>query len=151
MKVVICTQYRENYGTESAPHWKFKGGSTYVVEGLTTAQAARAATSGCPTLTSLIAYRNPMAEESVIDVSVVEDDAVICDSWESVTKLHYVGGQWHATEVIENDEYGYMRKEIARKVHTWILGKDIDSHRVVYVMRSGGELTHAQLEQKLAA
>ena len=33
-KLIISTQYCENYGTPSDPYWKMKGGSEYVVEGL---------------------------------------------------------------------------------------------------------------------
>lgn len=33
-KLIISTQYCENYGTEADPYWKLKGGSEYVVEGL---------------------------------------------------------------------------------------------------------------------
>ena len=43
MKLVINTQYKENYSFDNdgypvegpETHWKFKGGDTYVVEGLT--------------------------------------------------------------------------------------------------------------------
>ncbi len=48
MKLVICTQYRENYGTEDRPYWKMKGGNVYVVENLTMSQAQKAIASGCP-------------------------------------------------------------------------------------------------------
>lgn len=33
-KLIISTQYMENYGTVADPYWKMKGGSEYVVEGL---------------------------------------------------------------------------------------------------------------------
>ena len=33
-KLIISTQYCENYGTEADPYWKLKGGFEYVVEGL---------------------------------------------------------------------------------------------------------------------
>lgn len=32
MMLVIETQYRENYGTEQEPYWKFKGGGSYKIE-----------------------------------------------------------------------------------------------------------------------
>ncbi len=41
MKIVLCTQDRENYGAhawdgqgECPAHWKYKGGDTYIVEGV---------------------------------------------------------------------------------------------------------------------
>jgi hypothetical protein len=46
MKIVFFTQYRENYDAhdwdgegECPQHWKCKGGSTYVVENVSAAQA----------------------------------------------------------------------------------------------------------------
>ena len=39
MKVVINTQYKENYGTVSEPYWKFKGGSTYIIAASDRAEA----------------------------------------------------------------------------------------------------------------
>ena len=33
-KLIIATQYCENYGTEEDPYWKMKGGMEYVVSGL---------------------------------------------------------------------------------------------------------------------
>lgn len=33
-KLLITTQYCENYGSAEEPYWKFKGGSEYVVKGL---------------------------------------------------------------------------------------------------------------------
>ena len=32
--LVIDTQYKENYGSEEQPYWKFKGGSSYKVLGI---------------------------------------------------------------------------------------------------------------------
>jgi hypothetical protein len=39
MKVVINTQYKENYGSEAEPYWKFKGGTTYIVAASDRAEA----------------------------------------------------------------------------------------------------------------
>ena len=59
MKLVINTQYKENYSFDNdgypvegpEAHWKFKGGDTYVVEGLTPNQCLSIAEKGIPTLT----------------------------------------------------------------------------------------------------
>ena len=32
MKLVITTQYMENYGDSESPRWKFKGGANYVTD-----------------------------------------------------------------------------------------------------------------------
>ena len=59
--LVIQTQHRENYGAhnwdgegECPQHWKFKGGNTYFVTDLTTAQIDKIAQKGIPTLSLLI-------------------------------------------------------------------------------------------------
>ena len=34
MKILITTQYQENYGTDADPYWKMKGGSDYFITGV---------------------------------------------------------------------------------------------------------------------
>jgi hypothetical protein len=121
MKLVIQTQYCENYGDEAQPHWKFKGGSTYIVANITTAQATRIAAEGIPTLTQLIEYSNPMTREYVLGFNVVEDDSTVCEPWETPTVCSYAEGAWHASEETLNDEYGYMRQDIGRKLSVWTM------------------------------
>ena len=121
MKLVIQTQYCENYGDEDQPRWKFKGGSTYVVENITPKQATRIESQGIPTLTELVEYSNPMSREYIIDYAVREDDAVVCEPWETPTVCSYSEGAWHASEEILNDEYGYLREDIGRKLSVWTM------------------------------
>ena len=63
MKLIIDTQHRENYGCprlgwiqagECLEYWKNKGGSTYVVENLSSAQVSKIRKEGIPTLSKLI-------------------------------------------------------------------------------------------------
>ena len=83
MKLVIQTQYKENYAAHnedyvqgvSVDHWKFKGGSTYVVENITPAQARNIEMDGIPHLTALIEERNESFEEYILDHDIVADDA----------------------------------------------------------------------------
>jgi hypothetical protein len=149
MKVVIHTQYRENYGTEDVPHWKFKGGTTFVIPGLTQAQADKAWISGCPTISNLINYSNPMSEEYITSIGIAPDDKEVCDPWETFTNLRYVGGEWHATEVTENGEYGYMREGIARKVVTYVLGKFEETAKVSIVLKDGREMSYTDAMKEL--
>jgi hypothetical protein len=121
MKLVIQTQYCENYGDEDSPHWKFKGGSTYIVANITTAQATRIAAEGIPTLTQLIEYSNPMTREYILGYTVREDDSTVCEPWETPTVCSYSDGAWHASEETLNDEYGYMRQDIGRKLSVWTM------------------------------
>jgi len=128
MKLVIQTQYCENYGAhdwsgegECPQYWKFKGGSTYIVQNITPAQAARIAAEGIPTLTALIEYSNPVTREYILDYSVREDDFEACEPWETPTVCRYAEGAWHASEEVINDEYGYLRSDIGRKLSVWTM------------------------------
>ena len=61
MKLVIQTQFKENYGAhdwdgegECPQYWKFKGGETYVFPNLIPNDVTRIRESGIPTLGNLI-------------------------------------------------------------------------------------------------
>jgi hypothetical protein len=65
MKLVIQTQFKENYGAhdwdgkgECPQDWKFKGGETYVFNNLSPNDVTRIQESGIPTLTRLIENRD---------------------------------------------------------------------------------------------
>jgi hypothetical protein len=70
MIVVIDTQYKENYGTETEPYWKFKGGSSYKVvgvpEGMDPAQVV-------VKLAAQIEYSGAFSEEYILGHSVEAD------------------------------------------------------------------------------
>ena len=149
MKLVIDTQFRENYGSVEQPYWKFKGGDTYVVENLTAPQAARCVEDGIPTLTALINSMNPMFEEYVVSHGVVEDAAVVCEAWEAPTKLSWVNNRWTATRITENDEYGYMRQDVERKIETYdmLMGGQRENYTCTYVMRNGDVVKSTDIEE----
>ena len=143
MKLAIYTQYAENYGAhdwegegECPQYWKMKGGSTFVVENLSVEQARNAIESDIPTLRGLIEYSNHGGRESVVDFSILDNDVEVSEPWETVTRLAYVDGRWVATEVEENGEYGYMRREVKVKRSSW-------------VMVQGGERTEYKCEYEL--
>ena len=121
MKLVIGTQYCENYGDEREAHWKYKGGTTYVVENITPTQRERIEREGIPTLKQLIEYKTSMTEEYILDYSVVEDDAPIGEPWETPTVCQYAEGAWHASIETLNDEYGYLRADIGRKLEVYTM------------------------------
>tara|TARA_R100001594_G_C3964110_1_gene246096 strand:- start:205 stop:507 length:303 start_codon:yes stop_codon:yes gene_type:complete len=98
MKLVINTQYLENYNTtgEGEPYWKAKGGSTYVVEDVDRRDAKiRIA----PTIIEFVTSRNEMFQEYILSVDVVEDDTKVCEEWD------------HPTKFIETDD-GWMCKDL---------------------------------------
>ena len=73
MKVLITTQYRENYGSENEPYWKFKGGEVFIVPDLTVAQTLKVKEQGIPTLKALIETRSDMYEEYVVDYALAQE------------------------------------------------------------------------------
>lgn len=139
MKLVIQTQVRENYGDAASPYWKFKGGETFVVPNLTPAQAARVQEDGIPTLRALIETSSDMFEEYIIGHNVVEDAAVVCEEWETPFELFWEQGRWVARRTVKNDEYGYMRQEIAAKTEQYIMhmGGERAEYSVMYTLRDG--------------
>lgn len=167
MKLVITTQYRENYGAHDwdgkgacPQYWKCKGGDVYVVPNLSEAQIKKVNASGIPNLTALIESRSEHSEECVIGWSVVNDDAKVCDEWDTPTNLYYEDGRWVARIYAENGEYGYMRREVASRFETYTMltGGWHADHSVVYTMRNGDvvDSTEVQdyftkLEEKVAA
>ena len=152
MKIVIQTQVRENYGSADEAYWKFKGGNTFVVPNLTPAQAMQVKEDGIPTLTALINTFNPMFEEYVVDYAIVDNDAVVCEPWETPFELHWKGGRWIANRTVENGEYGYMRQEVERKTEEYDMemGGGRANYRVVYTMRNGDMVTGEQVSQYLS-
>jgi hypothetical protein len=149
MKIVIQTQIRENYGDADKPYWKFKGGDTYVVSNLSVAQTLKVKDQGIPTLKALIETRNEGFEEYVVDWSIVDDDAVICEEWETPTQLSWEQGRWVARRTIDNGEYGYMRSEIASKSEEYdmLMGGGRENYKVTFLMHTGETLSSEGLEQ----
>ena len=158
MKLVIQTQIKENYGAhdwdgqgECPQYWKFKGGNTYVVEGLNGKQINKIAAAGIPTLSGLITTADDSWEEYILDWEIAEDSAKVCDDWESPIVMSYVDGAWRACKITENGDYGYMRKEIASQTRTWTMlqGGGEENHVVEYVMEDGKTVSYDQLSNYL--
>ena len=152
MKIVITTQVRENYGSADKPYWKFKGGETFVVPDLTVEQVMKVKERGIPTLTALIEVRNPMFEEYVIDWSILDNDTVVCEEWETPFELRWIGGRWVANRTVENGEYGYMNSKVERKTEEYDMemGGGRANYRVVYTMRNGDMVTGEQVNEYLS-
>jgi len=151
MKIVIQTQVRENYaaheGFKGEYRWKYKGGNTYVVPNLTANQVLKIKDQGMPTLTSLIEERNNSFEEYILDYSFHDDDDVVCDEWETPYELFWEQGKWVARRTVENGEYGYMRRDIARKTEQYdmLMGGGRENYVASYEMRDGRILNEDEL------
>lgn len=70
-KLLIQTQVLENYGTESEPYWKAKGGGDYVVKNF---RKFNAATEVVMALRGQIEQDNEFVREYIIGWEVVADD-----------------------------------------------------------------------------
>lgn len=126
MKLVIQTQYCENYGAhdwngegECPQYWKFKGGETYVVPNLSSDQVTQVIDRGIPTLRALIEYSNEASREYILDWSVHDDADVVAEPWETPFELFWEQGRWVARRTVKNDEYGYMRADIGSKTESY--------------------------------
>jgi hypothetical protein len=71
-KLMISTQYTENYGSADEPYWKFKGGMEYFV--LMDKGTQTEATMLVMAARSKIEFANDMATEYIIDWKIVADD-----------------------------------------------------------------------------
>ena len=147
MKLVIQTQVKENYGAhdwdgtgECPQYWKFKGGSTYVVENIDPPTARNIEMDGVPTLAPLLESKDECFEEYILSHELMEDDAVVCEHWETPIVLDkpedVQAGIWRATKTYINGEYGHMNKAIAQKRQSWMLG-DEAGMIVTWVMCNG--------------
>ena len=156
MKLVIQTQVKENYGAhdwdgkgECPQYWKFKGGNTYVVENLSAKSMQRIADLGIPTLTDLIESRSEAWEEYIIDWEIREDDAKVCDEWDSPIVLGYAreAAEWVAVRITNNDEFGYMRKEIVQKRESWSMlpNGEQDNYQQQFTMVDGSVIKYSDL------
>ena len=125
-KLVIHTQYKENYGAhdwdgkgECPQYWKFKGGTTYVVPNFKDFNNVE---SVIKSLEALITYSNDGSKEYILEWSIVPHSQKVCEDWESPTNLWLNPvGKWEAIKVTDNREDGWMRKEILEKTETWTL------------------------------
>ena len=133
--LVIQTQHRENYGAhnwdgegECPQHWKFKGGSTYFVTDLTTAQINKIAQKGIPTLSVLIESRNEMFEEYILDWEIRDlgkngdGKGPICEPWETPVQFFYEDGWKCRTHHTPHPEYTHYASGITGKAEQWTPG-----------------------------
>ena len=152
MKLVIQTQYKENYGYpewdgkgECPQYWKFKGGSTYVLPHFTDFNNVKEIVSK---ISKLIEYSNPASQSYVLNWSVEENNEKVCESWETITQvfINKKTGDVVAMKVIDNrpdeDGYGgYMRDEILEKTESWTMMPEGErkGYSATYLMRDGCE------------
>lgn len=155
-KLVIYTQYYENYGIHDwdgngpvPQRWKSKFGDVHVVENLSDRQISQINTQGIPTLISLIEYSNDSSREDIASYKIVDDNHEVCEDWESPYILEYDNNCrcWNTKKVEKND--GQFRHEIDSKVSTKTLrpGGESENYVAMYYMKSGEILTYGELQE----
>jgi len=123
MKLVIYTQYVENHSYR----WKCKGGSIFVVEGITKETPVE---NVLDSLSPLIEYDNSMSKEYITSGDVVNDERIPWEEWGTPIFLEQDG---KATIISKPDEFspeGYKGK-----VETFVLkeGQEREHYRCTYL------------------
>ena len=143
-KLVIQTQYRENYaypdwdGKGECPQaWKFKGGSTYVINSF---KDFNKVTEVMKQLDALITIGNEGFEEYILSWEIVPQARKVCEDWETVTQLWLNPvGKWEALKITNNRDDGWMRSEILEKTESWIMAPNNErvKYKAEYLMEDG--------------
>lgn len=159
MKIVIQTQYCENYawdsegnlGTGADAYWKFKGGATYIVNDVSVEQAQ--SQSFWNELSALVEYSNDASKEYVLDMKTVDDIDFKAEDhyqpWETPIMITPAEYGFIATKKYNNDEYGYMRPEIKSQFETWTMlpGQEREDYSCSYEMKNGLLLSYDELQK----
>ena len=73
MKLMITTQFWENYGSPHNPYWKMKGGNDYVVKNVTDDADAL---DKMMSVKNIVEHSGDYSKEYIIDWALVNDDYV---------------------------------------------------------------------------
>ena len=133
-KLVITTQYMENYGCAKDPYMKFKGGNTYELPNcgdLNENEIATIVAQVRPYITTTLIESNGGCEEYIVDFKVVNHSTKTVEDWETVTEFNLIGGSVNFMKVTDNREDGWMKKEILERTETWT-GNMSDTKRANY-------------------
>ena len=155
-KLVIHTQYRENYAAHNdgynhgvdQPHWKFKGGTTYVFPNF---QDFNNVNDIVARVTDMITFSHEAAEEYVLNWSIVPQSEKICEDWDTPIVLSFYNDDIIAIKITDNREGGWMRDEILELTETWTLSPENERHNYKgeYLMNDGEFVAHEGLRQWL--
>ena len=150
-KLVINTQYMENYGDLESPYMKFKGGNTYELPNcgdLNENEVATIVAQVRPYITTTLLESNGGCEEYIVDFKVVSHSTKTVEDWETVTNFTLIGGSVNFMKVTDNREDGWMKKEILERTETWT-GDMSDTKRgdykSEYLMEDGDIISHKEL------
>lgn len=133
-KLVITTQYMENYGDMNNPYMKFKGRNTFELPNcgdLNENEVATIVAQVRPYITTTLIESNGGCEEYIVDTKVVSHTTKTVEDWETVTEFNLIGGSVNFMKVTDNREDGWMKKEILERTETWT-GDMSDTKRANY-------------------
>ncbi len=158
MKLVIWTQYQENYGAHEGSgegdcpqYGKNKGGEVVVVENLTSAQVAKILAQGIPTLTNLIEQSTYYSRETLVDYVLVKDDITPWSEWESPVYLRYENGAWRSRQVRDGADSGF-HQSVKKVIYEYTLQpKGEQQGRTALYVTDKGPLTYAEWEAAYAS
>lgn len=152
-KILIQTQYQENYGTPNDPYWKFKGGEDYLVY----ANDGEETVDVVNFLKPFLSVSTEMQKEYILgfeDITVDNPVANHINEWDTITEVYPGDSSAYATagEVkclrnINNREDGWMRKEILEKTEAWTMlhGQERKKYSATFLMNDGDILTEKEL------
>ena len=153
-KLVIQTQYLENYGDEKDPYMKFKGGTTYVMPNcgdLDRNEVASIVAQVRPFITTTMAETHGGSEEYIISQEVVpHSDDLGLEAWETVTEFNLIGGKVNFMKVTDNREDGWMKKSILEKTETWTgtaRGTKRANYKAEFLMNDGDFVLEKDLKE----
>lgn len=151
MKLVITTQYKENYGAhdwdgegECPQYWKFKGGDTYFVS-CTLEEAQDPAF--WQRVESALTNSSDYSEEYILSSELVDDIDFVAsnfhDEWESPYWVHELTpGRFHVNRTIKNNDM--YDQCIVHKYESYFIGDD-DSYKCEYLLTDGRSVSYSEL------
>ena len=146
-KLVITTQYMENYGCMDNPYMKFKGGSTYVMKNcgdLDSNEQATVVAKIRPYITTNFIDSNGGCEEYIVSDAIVDYSEKVCDEWETPIEFSMSKGDVYFIKVLDNQsEAGYLRKSILTRTETWV--NDRQQYKVEYLVNDGSYCKEEEL------
>jgi hypothetical protein len=141
VKLVLNTQYMENYGAHSwdgegecPQHWKPKGGSTYVV----TDKSLLSSPEAIEEIRFHISHSDEYSSVIVRGEELVSADATVCEDWETLNEVYRAeDGTYRVKSVTDNRDHGSMRHQIAFKTVDKPLAGERGDFSVEYELTNG--------------
>ena len=158
MKLVIQTQFLENYGAHDwdgedvcPQRWKPKGGDTYVIE-VSVRQAQDA--DFMKHIGSHIEYSSDYARQYIIGEQLVDDiDWDVsdhCPEWDSPIYLEWNDDmRLRATQTRSWDEWRHDEISGERKTYILSEGGEQDDFLLEYILKDGGTMTYQQWTNRI--